>query len=172
MGSFSSPMALRSLETAVADDPSTTITDGQTDSISSCLVTISPECRRSWRRISRGLDSRSTRWPLRAIHGGARRIRNRRTARGVQRPPLPQRHTPCCSRSYHLFRILKNCVRTSKGERQQANVPLGLRWFCKLCHKLTGDVTNIGNISALVLSRKVGAPTRKHISWREYGKEG
>jgi len=41
-GCSSSPMPLRSLDTAVASEPSTTMTEGQTASSNSSLVTTSP----------------------------------------------------------------------------------------------------------------------------------
>ncbi len=63
-GCSSSPMAFRNFETAVASDPSTTMTSGQTDSSNSSLVTTSPACNKSCRRISSGFDSSSTAFPL------------------------------------------------------------------------------------------------------------
>jgi hypothetical protein len=48
IGGPSSPSALRNFEMAVASDPSTTLTPGQTASSNSSLVTTSPAWSSKW----------------------------------------------------------------------------------------------------------------------------
>lgn len=96
------------------------ITSGQTDSSNSSLVTTSPACNKSCKRISMGFASSSTASRERAARGAIHRIRGPRSATHARYFPEPNPCLPCNSKTYILFRVLKNCVRTKNGKLMQA----------------------------------------------------